>query len=45
MKFFMNQSIWKKVVIALLIVLLFNVLVMKPVQAGSDSDNDVLEGG
>ena len=45
MKFFTNQSIWKKIVMALLIVLLFNVLVMKPVQAGSDSDNDVLEGG
>lgn len=33
MKFFMNQSIWKKVVIALLIVLLFNAVIMKPVHA------------
>lgn len=45
MKFFTNQSIWKKIVIVLLIVLLFNVLLIKPVHAGSDSDNDVLEGG
>lgn len=33
MKFFMNQSIWKKIVIALLIVLLFNAVIMKPVHA------------
>lgn len=43
MKFFTNQSIWKKIVMTLLIVLLFNVVVMKPVHA--DSDSDVLEGG
>ena len=41
MKFFMNQSIWKKIVIVLLIVLLFNAVVMKPVHAA----DDVLEGG
>lgn len=39
MKFFMNQSIWKKIVIVLLIVLLFNAVVMKPVHA------DVVEFG
>ena len=42
MKFFTNQSIWKKMVIILLIVLLFNALFVKPVHASSE---DVLEGG
>lgn len=39
MKFFTNQRIWKKIVIALLVVLLFNALIVKPVQA------DALEFG
>lgn len=44
MKIFTNQSIWKKIVIALLIVLLFNAVIMKPVHADSE-DGDVLEFG
>lgn len=39
MKIFTNQSIWRKIVIVLLIVLLFNTLMVKPVHA------DVLEFG
>lgn len=34
MKIFTNKSIWKKIVIALLIVLLFQTVVMQPVHAG-----------
>lgn len=44
MKIFTNKSIWRKIVIALLIVLLFNIVVMKPIHA-ADASNDVLEGG
>lgn len=42
MKFFMNKSIWSKIVIALVIVLVFQFIVTKPSLGASD---DILEFG
>lgn len=42
MKIFTNKSIWKKIAIILVIVILFEAIVTSPVRA---SDDDVLEGG
>lgn len=36
MKIFTNQKIWKKIVVALLIVLAFQFIVSSPVRAGDD---------
>ena len=38
MKIFTNQKVWKKIVVALLIVLAFQFIASSPVRAGDDDD-------
>ena len=44
MKIFTNQKIWKKLVIALLIVLLFQFVNSSPVRAENEKDNGGIGG-